>query len=184
MTTWSEVGLALAGAPVGALITVFGVRLTNKHNNFTHQQMLDSQAQQQRERLEFELRVDLQRDSLRQRSVIYLKVLSNCDWAERLADWAQADELPWDVGPLTNDDLESTQNEMPALRRRVEVHCSAGVRVAMLTFEGAMAAVNETSKTEAWDQLRATSATLRSCVIEASVLDRTSGLAADGLGGA
>ena len=45
MTTWADVALALAGAPVGAAIAVVGVHLTNSSNLAAQQAALDAERQ-------------------------------------------------------------------------------------------------------------------------------------------
>jgi hypothetical protein len=181
MTTWPDVILALSGAPVGAAIAVIGVRLTNKNNAATQQEMLRSQESQQRERLDFELKAEHLRESLRQRSDLYVTLLILSDEASTLASYAIAPDIY--EAPLTNSDVEPLQERVKALRYRVDVHCSASVREAMSNFDQAVQAVNETVGDETWHHLRDASEALREWVIKAAVEDRTSGLTADGLGG-
>ena len=127
-TTWSDVWLALAGAPVGAGITVFGVWLTNRHNTNANQAMLESQTVQQRERMEFDLKAELQRETLKQRSEIYESILELCDLTFHLAAWGGSDILPDDQSPITNNDLTDAKQRLPSIQYRVLVHCSYEVR--------------------------------------------------------
>lgn len=182
-TTWSDVWLALAGAPIGAGITVFGVWLTNRHNTETNKAMLDSQAAQQRERMEFELKSELQRETLTQRSKIYESLLEVCDLATHLASWGGAAVLPDDQRPITNNDLRDTQQLLPTMQYRVYAHCSYEVRQSFDVFRDSLKNISEVSEPKDWNALSKNAANLQACVIEAALLDRTGGVARDGLGG-
>ncbi|GAA1476267.1 hypothetical protein GCM10009623_07130 [Nocardioides aestuarii] len=183
MTTWADVGLTLAGAPIGALITVGGVWLTNRHNTAVQHNMLDSQERQQRAQLESDLRIDVQRTALSERLTLYVQVLAECDLVESLSAWATGSELP-EQGPLTNEEVHPRWLAVRKLRRQVDVHCSSEVRFMMRKFADAVEGVDETAEPEKWELLAEVSTNLRACIVEAAVIDRTSGLAADGLGGA
>lgn len=124
--TWREVVLALSGAPVGALIAVAGVQLTNRHNEKSQQALISAQANQHRAQLEFDLRASLQQETLRTRSELYEGVLSQCERTIELAEWANGNAVAADRGPLTNEDLLSFWLEVRRLRFRIMVHCSAG----------------------------------------------------------
>ncbi|MFO6453398.1 MULTISPECIES: hypothetical protein [unclassified Aeromicrobium] len=182
-TAWSEVWLALAGAPLGAGITVLGVWLTNRHNTVTNQAMLEGQAAQQRARLEFELRAELQRETLRQRSDIYENVLELAEDAIHLASWGGADVLPDDQSPITNSDLLDIKARLPILQHRVGVHCSSDVRAQFGRFRDSLRDIWEVSPTEQWDALATDARELQDCVISAAIQDRSGGAADDGLGG-
>ena len=182
-TTWGDVWLALAGAPIGAGITVFGVWLSNRHNDKTNQGMLESQVAQQRERMEFELKAELQRETLKQRSEIYDSVLEFCDLATYFPAWGGGNDLPDDQSPITNDDLQDAKDRLPSIQYRVYVHCSYDVREQFDELRDALDNVSEVSEPPAWDALEANARDLQDCVISAAVADRTGGIARDGLGG-
>jgi hypothetical protein len=182
-TTWPDVWLALAGAPIGAAITVLGVALTNSHNSKTQRELLAGQADQQRERMDFDLRAENQRDTLKKRGEIYVEVLKHCAWAIKLGDWAGANELPDGVMPISNEEVSDFVNSLPTTRYLVDVHCSAEVRAQFAVLEDAAHAVDETSGDEPWDALTFAASALRNCVIEAAVADRSGAIASDGLGG-
>jgi hypothetical protein len=63
--TWADVGLALAGAPVGAAIAVFGIHLTNRANA----KRAAAQAQEERTR-------DSHAQRLAHRDKLYLDVMT------------------------------------------------------------------------------------------------------------
>lgn len=181
--TWQDVFLALSGAPVGALIAVGGVHMTNRYNDKTQRSLLDSQAEEQRAQREQELRVSLQQQTLTVRSQLYEQMLKECDQAGRLAAWADRDRASRDVPPITNEDLLPLQDRVQELRYRALVHCSAPVRWAVQQFADAIIAVNETSTSELWNDLLLQVEHLQGAVIDAAVADRKSVVAEDGLRG-
>lgn len=175
--------MALSGAPVGALIAVGGVQLTNRHNQETQRANLEAQAYQHRAQLEFDLRSTLQQQTLAIRSQLYEDLLAQCEHATQLAAWADGNELPDSVPPLTTEDLTSLQSRVADIRFRALVHCSAPVRYAVEQFAKAVQSVDETSSTASWNNLIARAKELQHGVIEAAVVDRSGGVAEDGLGG-
>lgn len=181
--TWRDVALALTGAPVGALIAVGGVHLTNRHNQENQRAALEAQANQHRAQLEFDLRSTLQQQTLATRSQLYEELLSECERATTKAAWATGNELPDDTPPLANEDLHSMQNRVADIRFRVLVHCSAPVRYEVEQFADAVASVDETSSTAQWNSLIERAEALQQCVVQAAVIDRSGGVAEDGLGG-
>lgn len=146
-------GLALAGAPVGAGIAVFGVWLTNKHAYKTHRELLTSQETQQRQQLEFDLKAGHLQQTLAKRSDIYEQLLRLADDAAFMAAWASGNERPDNVPPLVNEDLVDIKQSVPPLRYRVDVHCSSDVRHEMSRFADAIENVDETSESAVWGTL-------------------------------
>lgn len=182
-TTWSDVWLALAGAPIGAAITVFGVWLTNRNNSDSQKALLESQETLQRDRMNFELKAELQRETLRRRTEIYEQVLELCDLAIYYSAWGGGNDLPDDQAPISNNDLGGIRDPLPAIQYSVYVHCSSQVRQQFDAFRDAVENVDEASTSAAWTALDATARDLQTCVISAAVIDRTGGIAEDGLGG-
>ncbi|QSR27256.1 hypothetical protein CFH99_16670 [Nocardioides aromaticivorans] len=181
--TWQDVFLALSGAPVGALIAVGGVHMTNRFNDKTQRALLDSQAEEQGVQREHELRVSLQQQTLAVRSQLYEQMLKECDQAKRRAAWAGQSRGSKDVPPITNEDLVPFQDRVQELRYRALVHCSSPVRWAVEQFADATISVDETSTSEQWDDVLLQAENLQRAVIDAAVADRKSVVAEDGLGG-
>lgn len=180
--TWRDVILALSGAPVGALIAVGGVHLTNRQNQDTQQALINAQENQHRAQLEADLRSSLQKQTLSTRSELYEGLLAECERALSLFKWTSA-EVVAARGPVDNEDLLPLWSGVRDIRFRALVHCSAPVRHQIEKFADAVQAVDETSSSDDWDMLVDEAKRLQQCVIEAAVADRSGGVAEDGLGG-
>jgi hypothetical protein len=183
MTSWADVGLTLAGAPVGAAIALLGVGISNRYSYKTHRELLASQEQQQRERLEFDLRSEHLQRTLARRAEIYEKLLEIVDHVDKFSNWADGTNLPENVAPLSNEDLLDLWLSARKLRYEVDVHCSYDVRTQWQVVADGIDRASETSDAATWQTLIGQAAALRACVIEAAVLDRTTGITRDGLGG-
>ena len=180
--TWRDVILALSGAPVGALIAVGGVHLTNRQNQATQQAQIDAQASQHRAQLEADLRSSIQKQTLSTRSDLYEGLLSESERALSIVKWTSGDVVD-ERGPVTNEDLLPLWTGVRNIRFKALVHCSAPVRYQIDKFAEAVEEVNETSSSDDWDRLVVEARRLQQCVIEAAVADRSGGVAEDGLGG-
>jgi hypothetical protein len=183
MTSWADVGLTLAGAPVGAVIALVGVGLSNRHSYTTHRELIGSQEQQQRERLEFDLRADHLQRTLARRAEIYEQLLEIADDTNKFSTWADGKDLPDYVSSLSNEDMLEFWLSARKLRYVVDVHCSFDVRTQWRALADAIEAVSEASEPATWQRLTEQAEALRACVIEAAILDRTTGITRDGLGG-
>jgi hypothetical protein len=183
MTSWADVGLTLAGAPVGAAIALLGVGISNRYSYRTHRELLASQEQQQRERLEFDLRSDHLQRTLARRAEIYEKLLEVVDEVDKFSRWAEGTNLPDNVSVLSNEDLLNLWLSARKLRYEVDVHCSRDVRAQWRVVADGIDSASETSESATWRALIERAEALRVCVIEAAVLDRTTGMTRDGLGG-
>lgn len=183
MTSWADVGLAVAGAPVGAAIALLGVYITNKQNARHLQATLHAEQCRARAQHEFELRSQVQRDVLSQRLAIYEALLALVDQARRLANWGGAAELPSHLSSIGNEDLQDLQQDVARQLHKVGVLGSSDLRSSMRVFADAVESVDETTVGGAWQELHYAAGQLGGCVVECAVIDRTNGITPDGLGG-
>lgn len=182
MTTWADVFVELAGAPVGAGITVLGIALATRYHQGTQRELLASTEAQQRARMDFDLRQEHLRHTLRERGDIYESALGLCDRAKFFSAWGAADPPPYDSGPLRNTDLADFKRAVTTLRYRVQVHCSDALRREVARFDAAVASSGAESGRAHWHDLARRADGFHEQVIQAAVKDRTSGLVEDGAG--
>lgn len=179
---WPDVALALAGAPIGALITVVGVALTNRSNRASQERQLDAQLDLQRQSLEHDLKSEHQRRVLSVRADLYAEVIEVCQAIDAFGEWIAAAE---DNGAISEPDGEDyfdrVLGPLRRLRGRTAVYCSAEVRQELGKLSDAIEAFSHDWATI--DPLRSAAERMRQCTIDAAIADRTSGLAPDGIGG-
>lgn len=104
-TSWRDVALALTGAPIGAVITVAGVMLTNRSNRKSQERQLQAQFEQQRQALDHDLRGEHQRRVLSARADLYAELLRICDAADGFGGWVGAAEEDPSIAEPDNDNF-------------------------------------------------------------------------------
>lgn len=181
-TSWQDVSLALAGAPVGALITVVGVMLTNRSSRASQERQLAAQLAQQRASLEHDLKSEHQRRVLATRADLYAELLEICESVEQFKKWIDASAGdPSIAEPDPDDFFRQVLSPLRKCRGRVAVFCPSEVRRELWQFSDALESFDSD-----WSRsvdLHPAAERMRGCVIEAAIVDRTSGLAPEGLGG-
>ena len=180
MTTWAEVFVMLAGAPVGAGIAILGITLNNRHNLQAQRELLAAQEERDRASRDFDLRSDHLRQTLQERGRVYESLLGLCDKARYFAAWGSADPPPYDAGPLRSSDLTDFKRAVTTLGYRVQVHGSEALRREMARFAESVEHSGSETSTADWRTLGRRADSLHDQVVQAAVKDRTSGLMEDG----
>ena len=184
MATWADVALALAGAPVGALITVIGVKMTNDANADAVQRQLVEQGIQQQRTLEFEVRRDHLRHVLDNRRDLYAALLEKCDDARRLAEWSVDPEAGTRYPEIDADDFAAFLRDLKQLRYRVEVVCPAQVRAQAVELAESVENLRDAHEYRfATRGVDSAAEDLEEAIVVAAIEDRVSGVTPEGLGG-
>jgi type II secretory pathway component PulJ len=174
-TTWQDVALVLAGAPIGAAIAVAGVMLTNRSNRASQDRQLQAQLTQQRQALEHDLKSEHHRRVLSVRADLYAEALNVCESADAFVAWIEAANENGAIPDPDDEDLFSRVSKpLRDCRGKVAVYCAAEVREEVFRMSKAVEEFSHDWETA--NSLLLASARLRECVIKAAVLDRTSGL--------
>jgi hypothetical protein len=180
VATWADVGLSLAGAPVGAAIALFGVRLSSRAADRQQRELLASQQEQQRIALEHQLRVAHIEQVLKKRAEAHVLVLQVLDQA--LA--AARAKSEWD-----SEEVSELRTQLRTVGYLVAVSCDGNVREVYSSFADTMIDWLESRDPELVaqaldvDRINAARREAAIAISVASVRDRTVEGAHDGLGG-
>lgn len=173
------------GPALGAGITVLGVHLTNRANAKAQERLIEAQSGQHRLTLESEVRGEHIRSVLNMRMDLYSELLSVVDEGKRFLDWVAASGSGLNVPePDAHDAYERVLGPLRRLRYKVEVVCPGEVRAATERYQEAVAALtDEPISEETKSAVVRTGESLRDCVVQHALRDRTSAVTPQGLGG-
>lgn len=180
--SWQDVALALAGAPIGALITVAGIGLTNRSNRASQERQLEAQLELQRQSLEHDLKGEHQRRVLSVRADLYAEIIEVCEAIDAFSEWIVASEQDGAIREPDDDEFFArVLGPLRKLRGRTAVYCAAEVRHEVGRLSEAVEAFShDWSRRE---PLRSAAEQMRECAVEAAIIDRSSGLVPEGMGG-
>lgn len=164
MTTWTEVALALVGAPAGAAIAVLGAHLTNRSNLASQERSLRSQRDMQRDAAEVSSRTQAVQTVMEKRGALYLEIVEFCLRMEDLPDYvAYTEEMRGEPGP-SYDYFRGAEAEIDGLRVAAIVYAPPEIESSLDEMRGVSAQMGDDPSRDALKDLAAAARDVRNCV--------------------
>lgn len=171
--SWTQVWLTLAGAPVGAAITVLGVHLTNRSER--HRVAAQSVAERDlaRDAAEASVRAQAVQRALQERTDLYLKIAELCLLTEALPDAvAYAEDVQGLPGPDHKHFMQVAES-IDKLRISAVVHAPRDVEQALAQVRAVSRRMGDDPSQDSLEALASEARSLRERVAKAAEADRS-----------
>lgn len=168
MTSWADVALAIAGAPVGAGIAVLGTHLSNRSQEKRENARLAAETTAATEARRAEYRAAVVKKSHDERLALYTELAEFCVRLQRIPALVEYDqEMTGTPGP-DHTHFRSTATTLDSLYIRAVVHAPTEVVLAMDVVGDALGDMGDDPTSDEWAPLLEALELLRNTVRRAA----------------